>query len=161
MDIEALKDYVVELLFGAIGVLLGWGLAQGLQQEKTIKKVTAVGLGIIVVVLALSMLEGNTSGFLAVLGLTFAFRVLIPKKRGPFEAEAYQAPERSIDRGKFVRPVVAAQRLGIPINMVYNLIEAEEIPAVRVNSQYWVDWEELQERLKDRQGESLRERGST
>ena len=160
MDIEALKDYAIELLVSTTGVLVGWELARGLQQEKTIKKIIAVGLGIIVVVLALSMLEGKLSRFLAVLGLTFALRVLIPK-RGHFEVEAYQAPEKFIDRGRFVRPAVAAQRLGIPINMVYDLIEAEEIPAMRVNSQYWVDWEELQERLKDRQGESLWERGST
>ena len=111
------------------------------------------------VVLALTMLEGNLKKFLVCFGFTFALRVLIPR-RGPFEAEAYQPPERSIDPGRFVRPTVAAQRLGIPINMIYDLIEAGEIPAMRVNSQYWVDWKELQERLKDHQGESLWERGS-
>jgi hypothetical protein len=160
MDIEVLKDYAIELLVTTTGVLVGWGLARGLQQEKTIKKIIAVSLGIIVVVLALTMSEGSLKQFLVCFGFTFALRVFIPK-RAPFEAEAYQAPERSIDRRRFVRPAAAAQRLGIPINMVYDLIEAEEIPAMRVNSQYWVDWEELQGRLKDRQDERLWERWST
>ncbi len=87
MDIEALKNYAIELLVSMAGVLIGWELARGLHQEKAIKKIIAVGLGIMVIVLALLLLEGNLSRLLAVLGLTFVLRVLIPK-RGHFEIEA-------------------------------------------------------------------------